>query len=112
MNPFDVILLIFSVFGFAVPKLSWFVAFLLFLAWFLLRLIPLRIILLIFGLYKFLKRLLRPHVVPNNEILDLLSRVPNDEEMIMYRELSLVTNTEGPNASGNKKDQRKKLKLN
>lgn len=48
----------------------------------ILHYIPMRIILLAWGLIKFSKRLIRPHVVPNNEVLDLLSRVPDDDAMV------------------------------
>lgn len=43
-----------------------------------------RVILLAWGLIKFSKRLIRPHVVPNNEVLDILSRIPDDDEMVSF----------------------------
>jgi hypothetical protein len=36
---------------------------------------------------KFAKKLVRPNYVPNNELLDFLSRVPDDEAMLDAREL-------------------------
>ncbi|CAM6031378.1 unnamed protein product, partial [Sphagnum compactum] len=99
-----------NVFNFAVPELSWLTAFILFIACLILHYVPMRVILLAWGLLKFSKRLVRPHVVPNNEVLDILSRVPDDDEMIMYRELSLHTSPDpGPS---NRRDQRKKQKVN
>ncbi|XP_063698220.1 multiple C2 and transmembrane domain-containing protein [Culicoides brevitarsis] len=101
-----------NTFNFAVPELSWLTAFVLFMACLILHYIPMRVILLAWGLIKFSKRLIRPHVVPNNEVLDLLSRVPDDDEMIMYRELTLHTAAE-PGPSGLRgRDQRKNKKLN
>lgn len=50
-----------------------------------LHFVPIRVILLLWGLVKFSRRLIRPNTVPNNEVLDLLSRVPNDEEMVSER---------------------------
>ena len=32
--------------------------------------------------------------MPNNELLDFLSRVPDDEEIVDYRELKLMSNQE------------------
>ncbi|RZC36102.1 C2 domain containing protein, partial [Asbolus verrucosus] len=43
-------------------------------------------LLMLWGANKFLRRILRPNSVPNNEVLDLLSRVP-DDEMLMWAEL-------------------------
>lgn len=34
------------------------------------------------GIIKFSKRIIRPHAVTNNEVLDLLSRIPDDEELV------------------------------
>lgn len=79
---------------------------------------------MIWGIIKFSKRIIRPHAVTNNEVLDLLSRVPDDEELvkfiknvvkscfviyffllqqIQYRELSLQ-----PPAESARRDPRKK----
>lgn len=41
-----------------------------------------RALLLLWGIVKFSRRLVRPHTVPNNEVLDLLSRVPDDDELV------------------------------
>jgi hypothetical protein len=46
--------------------------------------IPIRVLLLAWGIIKFSKRLVRPHTVSNNEVLDLLSRVPDDEELVSF----------------------------
>lgn len=73
---------IFSTFNFSVPELSWLAAILLVAGIIVLHYVPMRIILLLWGIVKFTRRLLRPHSVPNNEVLDLLSRIPDDEEMV------------------------------
>lgn len=36
------------------------------------------------GIIKFSKRIIRPHAVTNNEVLDFLSRVPDDEELVSF----------------------------
>lgn len=50
-----------------------------------LYLIPVRYLILGWGVNKFLRKLLRPHSVPNNELLDLIARVPDDEDLLSYR---------------------------
>lgn len=37
---------------------------------------------MMWGVIKFSKRIIRPHAVTNNEVLDLLSRIPDDEELV------------------------------
>lgn len=37
---------------------------------------------MMWGINKFSRKLLRPHTVPNNELLDFLSRVPDDEDLV------------------------------
>lgn len=71
-----------STFNYSVPELSWLAAFLLLMACLVLHFVPMRVLLLLWGIVKFSRRLIRPHSVPNNEVLDLLSRVPNDEELV------------------------------
>ncbi|EDS45774.1 multiple C2 domain and transmembrane region protein [Culex quinquefasciatus] len=71
-----------NTFNFSVPELSWLTATLLLAAALVLHYIPIRMLLLLWGLIKFSRRLIRPHSVPNNEVLDLLSRVPDDEEIV------------------------------
>ncbi|XP_066262385.1 multiple C2 and transmembrane domain-containing protein isoform X3 [Euwallacea similis] len=75
-----------NMFNFTVPYLSWIAIVLLTSATFLLYLIPIRYLLMMWASNKFLRRIFRPHVVPNNEILDLLSRIP-DDEMLQYIKL-------------------------
>ncbi|XP_058461918.1 multiple C2 and transmembrane domain-containing protein isoform X2 [Malaya genurostris] len=94
-----------NTFNFSVPELSWLTALLLLVACLVLHFVPIRVLLLVWGLVKFSRRLIRPHSVPNNEVLDLLSRVPDDEEIIMWRELPLHSTPEMT-----RRDPRKKHK--
>ena len=48
----------------------------------LLYLVPLRYLLLAWGINKFTKRIRKPNAIPNNELLDFLSRVPSDPEVV------------------------------
>lgn len=81
----------YSTFNFSVPELSWLTAMLLFAAMIVLHLIPIRALLLMWGIIKFSKRIIRPHAVTNNEVLDLLSRVPDDEELVIIFFLFIQT---------------------
>ncbi|EAL41731.2 AGAP007646-PA [Anopheles gambiae str. PEST] len=95
-----------NTFNFSVPELSWLTALLLLAACLVLHYVPIRVLLLLWGLVKFSRRIIRPHSVPNNEVLDLLSRVPDDEEIIMWRELPLHSTPELA-----RRDPRKKHKV-
>ncbi|XP_017040931.1 multiple C2 and transmembrane domain-containing protein [Drosophila ficusphila] len=76
-----------NTFNFSVPELTWLAVVLLLGAILVLHFVPLRWLLLFWGLMKFSRRLLRPNTIPNNELLDFLSRVPDNEEINQYREL-------------------------
>lgn len=71
-----------STFNFSVPELSCLAALLLFVVMLVLHFIPIRVLLLAWGIIKFSKRIIRPHTVTNNEVLDFLSHVPDDEELV------------------------------
>ena len=66
---------------------------------------------LVWGINKFTKKLVRPDFVPNNELLDFLSRVPDDEEKADHREPKLISATEesspqkGKSTGGKKKQK-------
>lgn len=78
------ILFILSTFNFSVPELSWLTALLLLIGVVVLKIIPIRMLLLLWGIIKFSKKIIKPHTVNNNEVLDLLSRVPDDEEIVSF----------------------------
>ncbi|XP_024918104.1 multiple C2 and transmembrane domain-containing protein 1-like isoform X2 [Cynoglossus semilaevis] len=67
-----------NTFNWTVPFLSWLAATALCLATALLYFIPLRYLILAWGVKKFTKKLINPYVIDNNELLDFLSRVPSD----------------------------------
>ncbi|XP_054740886.1 multiple C2 and transmembrane domain-containing protein isoform X1 [Anastrepha obliqua] len=73
--------------NFSVPELTWLAVVLLTGAIVVLHFIPIRFLLLFWGIMKFSRRILRPNTIPNNELLDFLSRVPDDEQINQYREL-------------------------
>ncbi|XP_015597885.1 multiple C2 and transmembrane domain-containing protein isoform X2 [Cephus cinctus] len=79
-----------NLFNFTVPYLSYVAMMLAILGVAVLYLIPVRYLILAWGVNKFSRKILRPHSVPNNELLDLISRVPDDEELLNYRELKAI----------------------
>ncbi|XP_035481121.2 multiple C2 and transmembrane domain-containing protein 1 isoform X6 [Scophthalmus maximus] len=72
-----------------VPFLSWLAITALCVATVLLYLVPLRYIVLAWGVNKFTKKLRNPFMIDNNELLDFLSRVPSDVQVMQYRELKV-----------------------
>ncbi|KAK4014704.1 multiple C2 and transmembrane domain-containing protein isoform X2 [Daphnia magna] len=78
-----------NTFNFSVPFLSYLAILLLIASCVLLYAVPLRYLILCWGVNKFTRKLFRPHSIPNNEALDFLSRVPDDEQLADYRELRL-----------------------
>uniref|UniRef100_A0A8P4FYN9 Multiple C2 domains, transmembrane 2a n=1 Tax=Dicentrarchus labrax TaxID=13489 RepID=A0A8P4FYN9_DICLA len=71
-----------NIFNWSVPFLSCLSCLVLFVAATLLYLIPLRYIVLIWGVNKFTKKLRNPYTIDNNEILDFLKRVPSDVQKV------------------------------
>ncbi|KAM4744075.1 LOW QUALITY PROTEIN: multiple C2 and transmembrane domain-containing protein 2-like [Anableps anableps] len=51
--------------------------------------IPIRYVVLIWGINKFTKKLRNPYCIDNNELLDFLSRVPSDVQKVQYSEPKL-----------------------
>ncbi|KAM7392347.1 hypothetical protein PAMA_007457 [Pampus argenteus] len=80
-----------------VPFLSWLAITALSLATVLLYLIPLRYLVLAWGVNKFTKKLRDPYRIDNNELLDFLSRVPSDVQVMQHHELKV-----DPGSSPNK----------
>ncbi|XP_029025899.1 multiple C2 and transmembrane domain-containing protein 1 isoform X4 [Betta splendens] len=76
-----------NTFTWTVPFLSWLAIAALCLATLLLYLIPLRYLVLAWGVNKFTKKLRDPYLIDNNELLDFLSRVPSDVQVMQYRDL-------------------------
>uniref|UniRef100_A0A3Q4I1A6 Multiple C2 domains, transmembrane 2a n=1 Tax=Neolamprologus brichardi TaxID=32507 RepID=A0A3Q4I1A6_NEOBR len=71
-----------NIFNWSVPFLSCLACLVLFVAAGLLYLIPLRYIVLIWGINKFTKKLRNPYSIDSNEILDFLKRVPSDVQKV------------------------------
>uniref|UniRef100_A0A915B4D8 C2 domain-containing protein n=1 Tax=Parascaris univalens TaxID=6257 RepID=A0A915B4D8_PARUN len=78
-----------NTFNFTQPYLSVLAIVVLTVATILLYIIPLRWILIAWGINKFTKKLRNPNFIPNNELLDFLSRVPSDAEIKAYEEVKI-----------------------
>ncbi|XP_051484573.1 multiple C2 and transmembrane domain-containing protein 2 [Apus apus] len=76
-----------NTFNWTVPFLSVLACLVLAVATVVLYFIPLRYIVLIWGINKFTKRLRNPYAIDNNELLDFLSRVPSDVQKVQQAEL-------------------------
>ncbi|CAM4729057.1 unnamed protein product [Leuciscus chuanchicus] len=84
-----------NTFNWSVPFLSWLAITVLCAVATLIYFIPLRYIVLVWGINKFTKKLRNPYNIENNELLDFLSRVPSDIQMVQYKELK-PENTQSP----------------
>uniref|UniRef100_A0A7N4P923 Multiple C2 and transmembrane domain-containing protein 2 n=1 Tax=Sarcophilus harrisii TaxID=9305 RepID=A0A7N4P923_SARHA len=71
-----------NTFNWTVPFLSGLACLALAAATITLYFIPLRYIILIWGINKFTKKLRNPYAIDNNELLDFLSRVPSDVQKV------------------------------
>jgi len=76
-----------NTFNWSVPFLSYLLMVILLLITIVLYIVPLKYLLLAWGINKFTKRIRKPNAVPNNELLDFLSRIPSDPEVKQYRPL-------------------------
>lgn len=76
-----------NTFNWTVPFLSWLAIVALCMFTVILYCIPLRYIVLVWGINKFTKKLRSPYAIDNNELLDFLSRVPSDVQVVQYQEL-------------------------
>ncbi|KAK3548644.1 hypothetical protein QTP70_015932 [Hemibagrus guttatus] len=76
-----------NTFNWSVPFLSFLACCVMFIATATLYFIPLRYIVLLWGVNKFTKKLRNPYAIENNELLDFLRRVPSDVQKVQYCEL-------------------------
>ncbi|XP_076880945.1 multiple C2 and transmembrane domain-containing protein 2 [Brachyhypopomus gauderio] len=73
-----------NTFNWSVPFLSNLAFFVLIGATVITYFIPIRYIILIWGINKFTKKLRNPYAIDNNEVMDFLSRVPSDVQKEQY----------------------------
>ncbi|KAK7176832.1 hypothetical protein R3I93_000928 [Phoxinus phoxinus] len=77
-----------NTFNWSVPFLSNLAFLVLIMATVITYFIPVRYVILLWGIHKFTKKLRSPYAIENNEVMDFLSRVPSDVQMAQYTELS------------------------
>ncbi|KRY22289.1 Multiple C2 and transmembrane domain-containing protein 2, partial [Trichinella patagoniensis] len=111
----------FSTFNFTDKFLSKLACFTLFTLCITLYFLPLRFIIILWGINKFTKKLRNPMADQNNELLDFLSRVPTANELAMYMNEAVnesrinqkaelkVAVTNNNNNNGNRKFDVKKI---
>ncbi|MEQ2178435.1 hypothetical protein GOODEAATRI_013986 [Goodea atripinnis] len=90
------LLFFYSIFNWSVPFMSCLTCLVLFVAASLLYIIPLRYIVLVWGVNKFTKKLRNPYSIDSNEILDFLQRVPSDVQKVQYSVLRAPTGQNQP----------------
>ncbi|KAM6961198.1 multiple C2 and transmembrane domain-containing protein 2 [Aplochiton taeniatus] len=78
-----------------VPFMSCLACVILFVGTVALYYIPVRYVVLIWGVNKFTMKLRNPHAIDNNEILNFLKRVPSDVQKVRYNELRAAS-VQGP----------------
>ncbi|XP_052741790.1 multiple C2 and transmembrane domain-containing protein [Bicyclus anynana] len=78
-----------NLFNFTVPFVSFLAIFFIVVVSFVMYLIPFNYICMIWAVNKFMKNIFRPNRIRNNEMMDLLSRVPDDETLMECEDLPL-----------------------
>ncbi|CAK1550586.1 unnamed protein product [Leptosia nina] len=78
-----------NLYNFSLPFVSFLAIFLISVIAFVMYLIPLKYILMAWGIHKFTRKILKPNRIPHSEVLDLLSRVPDDITLLNCKELPL-----------------------
>ena len=68
--------------NFTVPYLTWLAVICMSFGTIILYFIPIRYLILLWGINKFTKKFRAPDSINNNEIIDFLSRVPDMEEKV------------------------------
>ncbi|XP_015785297.1 multiple C2 and transmembrane domain-containing protein isoform X1 [Tetranychus urticae] len=94
-----------NTFNFSVPFLSWLAIVVLIIATIILYFMPLRYLIMAWGVNKFTKKLRNPNYISNNELIDFLSRIPDIDELAMYRELNDDPNSPSESVRRSKKRQ-------
>eukprot|EP00731_Ephydatia_muelleri_P016633 Em0009g1057a len=74
-----------------VPWLCWLAITVLTIAMVIVYFIPLRYIILAWGVNKFTKWLRNPHYIDNQELLDFISRAPTNRQLLQWHELPFQT---------------------
>lgn len=82
-----------NTFKFKVPFLSYLMMVCLSVVTILLYLVPIRWIVLVYGIHKFTRKLRNPNALDNNELIDFLSRVPDNSECVKHHNIITINQT-------------------
>lgn len=99
-----------NLFNWSVPFLCWMSVGVLVLASFLFYFVPLRYVILVWGINKWTKRLRKPHYIDNTELLDFISRSPTNKQLEQWRPLPLHSSSSSSSSSRNHKHGKAKKK--
>ncbi|XP_059049366.1 multiple C2 and transmembrane domain-containing protein-like [Achroia grisella] len=80
---------IYNLVTFEVPFISYLVMLFLVIASVGLYIIPFNLIMIALGIYKFTRKYLDPERTPNNDLLDFISRIPDNEQLKHWKELNV-----------------------
>ncbi|XP_072947682.1 multiple C2 and transmembrane domain-containing protein-like [Epargyreus clarus] len=80
-----------NLFNFSVPFVSLLAIFFISVIAFVIYLVSLRYIMMGWAFHKFIRKILKPNRIPHNEVMALLSRVPDDNILLQCEELPLET---------------------
>ena len=72
--------------------------------------VPLRYVILVWGINKYTKRLRKPNYISNNELLDFLSRCPSHRQLQQWQELPLLVHQKSADHKTQGKKNKKKSK--
>ncbi|XP_014360440.2 multiple C2 and transmembrane domain-containing protein 1 [Papilio machaon] len=78
-----------NLFTFQVPFLSYVVMSILALLSLVLYFVPFNYLLMLFGIYKFMRKYLNPDRILNNDFIDFISRIPDDRILKDWKELNV-----------------------
>ncbi|XP_041987582.1 multiple C2 and transmembrane domain-containing protein-like [Aricia agestis] len=78
-----------NLYNFSVPFISYLAIFIIVLIAFIMYLIPFNYICIVWGIHKFTQKIFNPNRIPHNEIMDLISRVPDDEALEKRKDIPL-----------------------
>lgn len=78
--------LIYSTFRMTVPFISWLIVWALLIISIILYYVPIRYLAMGYGFHKFFRPILRPGVIPTNEVYNILLRVPDNLKLVIELE--------------------------
>lgn len=66
--------------------------------------VPIRYVVLVWGINKYTKRLRKPNFISNNELIDFISRCPTNKQLHQWRELPIHQKSVSEGKGNRKRD--------